>query len=193
MSQRDLAGEAGLSLGMTNALLKRFAERGWVKLMRLSGRSLSYILTPGGMEEILKRSIAYFTRAARSASLYRDKIDDFVKDIAQRGYSRLALSGAGDFDFLFDYSCMRHGVEFFKNPQGSRLETLLDEEDVIFVVAGFPGGREKEIKPDKNLFCFSEGSKASRVLLSRILFDIEGEDALVDLGMGNHSKPSNGL
>jgi hypothetical protein len=180
VSQRELAGEAGLSLGMTNALLKRFAERGWVKLMRLSGRSLSYILTPGGMEEILRRSISYFSRAARSASLYRNKIEYFVKDIAQRGFTSLALSGAGEFDFLFDYSCMRHGVEFFKNPQGSKLDALLARKDVIFVVAGFPSGREKEIQPDKNLFCFPQGTRASRVLLSRILFDVNEEDTLID-------------
>jgi DNA-binding MarR family transcriptional regulator len=187
VSQRELAGEAGLSLGMTNALLKRFVERGWIKLMRLSGRSLSYILTPGGMEEILRRSIAFFSRAARSASLYRDKIDDFVKHIAQRGFTGLALSGAGEFDFLFDYSCIRHELQFFKNPQGAKLDTLLDREDVVFVVAGFPSGRDKEIKPVKSLFCFPEGAKASRILLSRILFDLDEDDALVDAKIGGES------
>lgn len=176
VSQRELAGEAGLSLGMTNALLRRFAERGWIKLLRLSGKSLSYILTPGGVEEILRRSIAYFSRAARSASLYRDKIDDFVRGLAQRGFSTLVLSGPGEYDFLFDYSCVRHNLQFYKNPQGARLEGLLAEEDVVFVVAGFPGGREKEIKPVKNFFCFPENAKASRVLLSRILLDMDEED-----------------
>jgi hypothetical protein len=161
---------------MTNALLKRFAERGWVKLMRLSGRSLSYILTPEGMEEILKRSIAYFSRAARSASLYRDKIDDFVKSLGQRSFTTLVLSGPGEFDFLFEYSCARHRLQFYKNPQGGRLEALLGAEDVVFVVAGFPNSRERELRPDKNLVCFPEGAKASRVLLSRILFDLDKED-----------------
>ncbi|HAP54853.1 MAG TPA: hypothetical protein DCQ16_02670 [Spirochaetaceae bacterium] len=184
VSQRELAGEAGLSLGMTNALLRRFAERGWIKLLRLSGKSLSYILTPGGMEEILRRSIAYFSRAARSASLYRDKIDDFVRSIAQRGFSTLVLSGLGEYDFLFDYSCVRHSLQFCKNPQGSRLEGLLAGEDVVFVVAGFSTGREKETKPAKNLFCFPHGAKASRVLLSRILFDIDEEDIESEAELG---------
>jgi len=165
---------------MTNALLKRFVERGWIKLMRLSGRSLSYILTPGGMEEILRRSIAFFSRAARSASLYRDKIDDFIEDIAQRGFTSLALSGAGEFDFLFDYSCMRHGVCFFKNPQGAKLEALLAKEDVVFVVAGFMNVQEIAKKPGNKPICIPEGAKASRVLLARILFDLDEEDALAD-------------
>jgi hypothetical protein len=67
-------------------------------------------------------------------------------------------------------------VQFYKNPQGARLEGLLAEEDVVFVVAGFPGGREKEIKPVKNFFCFPEDARASRVLLSRILLDMDEED-----------------
>ncbi len=32
ITQRELASRTGLSLGMTNALLRRFAEKGWVKL-----------------------------------------------------------------------------------------------------------------------------------------------------------------
>jgi hypothetical protein len=64
---------------------------------------------------------------------------------------------------------------------------LLDREDVVFVVAGFPSGRDKEIKPVKSLFCFPEGAKASRILLSRILFDLDEDDALVDAKIGGES------
>ena len=105
LSQRDLAGAAGLSLGMTNALLRRFVERGWVKLMHLSGRSLKYILTADGMEEVLRRSLSYFTRAVRSASLYRDKIDSYVRNLAKTGFTVVVLEGPAELDFLFDYSC----------------------------------------------------------------------------------------
>ncbi|HUW33669.1 MAG TPA: winged helix-turn-helix transcriptional regulator, partial [Planctomycetota bacterium] len=40
LTQRDLAESAGLSLGMTNALLKRFSDKGWVLLKRLNARSI---------------------------------------------------------------------------------------------------------------------------------------------------------
>ncbi|HEY9054255.1 MAG TPA: winged helix-turn-helix transcriptional regulator [Rectinemataceae bacterium] len=134
-SQRSLADRAGLSLGMTNALLRRFAERGWVKLLHISGRSLRYILTPAGVEQVLLRSMSYFARAARSASLYRDRIEDFVRRAAEEGRTSLVLEGPAELDFLFDYSCMRHGLAFYKNPLPARREALAADPRVLFVGA----------------------------------------------------------
>jgi len=169
-SQRDLAGAAGLSLGMTNALLRRFIERGWIKLLHLSGRSLRYILTAEGSEEVLRRSIAYFSRATRSAALYRKKIDDFIRELAKDGFSTIVLEGSEELDFLFDYSSERHGLEFVKNPSETKRNLLAALSSTMFVKV-------------KQLSCLAEGctdagnditsvsdSRASQEQLSDILF-----------------------
>jgi DNA-binding MarR family transcriptional regulator len=144
VSQRELAGEAGLSLGMTNALLRRFAERGWIKLLRLSGKSLSYILTPGGMEEILRRSIAYFSRAARSASLYLDKIDEFVRGLAQRGFSTLVLSGPGGTIFFSIIPACGITCNFIKIPRARGWRDCWPKKMWCSSWRDFPaGGRRK--------------------------------------------------
>ena len=44
--QRTLAKKANVSLGMMNAILGRFAERGWIMLTNVNGRKLAYALTP---------------------------------------------------------------------------------------------------------------------------------------------------
>lgn len=133
LSQRELAGKAGLSLGMTNVLLRRFVERGWVKLSHLSRRSLGYILTPQGLDEILRRSLAYFSRAAKSASLYRGRIEAFVGALSARNFSTLVLEGPAELDFLFEYSCERHGLEFVKNPKAKRRSLLASQNSTMFV------------------------------------------------------------
>jgi DNA-binding MarR family transcriptional regulator len=135
ISQRDLAGASGLSLGMTNALLRRFVERGWVKLMHISSRSLKYILTTEGAEEVLRRSLSYFTRAVRSASLYRDRIDAYVLGLSKAGFRTLVLEGPAELDFLFDYSCARHGLDFIKNPTQTSRQAYLALASTIFVIA----------------------------------------------------------
>jgi len=183
LSQRDLAGASGLSLGMTNALIKRFIERGWIKLTHISGRSLKYILTSDGMEEVLRRSISFFTRAVRSASLYRDKIDAFVMGLAKAGFAAVVLEGPAELDFLFDYSCERHGLEFVKNPGEARRLALVAREDVYFVIARFP-----EVSPSdcdeggafsSSLACAALGkAAASCALLTDILFDCAAEKQL---------------
>jgi len=181
LSQRDLAGASGLSLGMTNALIKRFIERGWIKLTHISGRSLKYILTAEGMEEVLRRSISFFTRAVRSASLYRDKIDSFVMGLAKTGYAVLVLEGPAELDFLFDYSCERHGLEFVKNPGEIRRAALVARADAYFVIARFPETNPSDCDEigafAPKLACAALGeAAASCVLLTDILFDCAPEE-----------------
>jgi len=115
VSQRELANTAGLSLGLTNTLLKRFIERGWVKLLHVNGRKIKYALTPSGLEEIALRAVDYFARAAQNASLYRKKIDVFIESLARQGYEGVLLLGPAELDFSFDYACIKHGLRFYKS------------------------------------------------------------------------------
>ncbi len=115
VSQRQLANSAGLSVGFTNILMKRFIERGWVKLLHIDGRKIKYALTPSGMEEIALRAVEYFARAERNTKLYREKIDFFIEGIVHEGYDALLLVGLSELDFLFDYICLKHGIGFYKS------------------------------------------------------------------------------
>ena len=55
-SQRVLAENAGMSIGLMNAVLKRFVERGWIMLTNVNLRKLSYAVTPDGITELTSRS-----------------------------------------------------------------------------------------------------------------------------------------
>jgi len=57
ISQRQIASRTGLSVGTVNLLLKKMVHKGLVKLERINGRTLHYILTPGGIAE--KTQLAY--------------------------------------------------------------------------------------------------------------------------------------
>ena len=59
-SQRVLADNAGISIGLMNSVLNRFVERGWIMLTNVNLRKLSYAVTPEG-----KISCRLFMRHAR--------------------------------------------------------------------------------------------------------------------------------
>ena len=124
LTQRDLAEAAGLSLGMTNALLKRFAEKGWVLLRRLNARTIHYALSPDGVNEIAHRTYRYFKRSARNASMYRDLIEAFVMKAKREGVGRIVLAGSSDLDFILEFACERHGVLFVKGADAARAARL---------------------------------------------------------------------
>lgn len=114
VSQRELAARTGLSLGLTNTLIKRFIERGWVKLLHINGRKVKYALTAEGMEEIAFRAVEYFARASQNASLYREKIEGFVRHFVRLGYTGLLLLSPHELDFLFEFACLKYGLVFCK-------------------------------------------------------------------------------
>ncbi|MBU0933987.1 MAG: winged helix-turn-helix transcriptional regulator, partial [Spirochaetes bacterium] len=114
LTQRELAEASGLSLGMTNAILKRFAQKGWVMLRKLNSRTIKYAITPAGVNEVARRAYRYFRRTARNTGMYKDILEEFVMHSKLQGKTRLVLVGSSDIDFILEYACERQGVLFIK-------------------------------------------------------------------------------
>jgi len=123
-TQRSLAASSGLSLGMTNVLLKRFSEKGWVTVKRFNARNLQYALTPEGVQEIARRTYRFLKRTARDASFYRDILEEYVLSAKREGVHTLVLAGASDLDFVLEYVCERHGLLFLKTADPRRAQSL---------------------------------------------------------------------
>jgi DNA-binding MarR family transcriptional regulator len=112
LKQRELAAKAGISLGMTNAVLKRLIEKGWLEVKRLNNRNISYVVSPAGIEELFKRSYSYFKRTVGDVRLYKEGIERLVSNAAKAGYSMIVLVGNSDLDFIVDFVCWKANVEF---------------------------------------------------------------------------------
>ncbi|MDR2102515.1 MAG: winged helix-turn-helix transcriptional regulator, partial [Treponema sp.] len=51
LHQRELARIAGASLGMTNSILKRLAQKGWITIRKVNSRRIQYAVSPEGINE----------------------------------------------------------------------------------------------------------------------------------------------
>jgi DNA-binding MarR family transcriptional regulator len=135
LTQRNIAQSAGLSLGMTNALVKRLADRGWLKLTRISTRTIRYALTPEGVAEIARRTAGYFRRSAKNAELYRERLEIFVLSELRKGISTLVLVGSSELDFLLEYVCERHGLVFLRSADFEKASILARRPGILLVTA----------------------------------------------------------
>ena len=70
LSQRSLASRLGIALGLTNLLLKRVINKGWVRVTHLKANRVRYLITPAGIAEkarmtrdYLSYSIGYYFEA----------------------------------------------------------------------------------------------------------------------------------
>ena len=111
-SQRKLAENAGMSLGLMNAVLQRFVERGWIMLSNVNGRKFAYAVTPKGIRELTERGKKFAARTFKIANDYNEVILNIVKKAKSEGKNKVILYGNSYIKFLIVYACQEVGVEF---------------------------------------------------------------------------------
>ena len=96
VTQRHLAHELGIALGLANAYLKRCAKKGFIKIRQVPAHRYAYYLTPRGFAEksrltaeYLTVSFDFFRRARRDAAA-------LLQSCHARGWNRAVLWGAGE-------------------------------------------------------------------------------------------------
>jgi DNA-binding MarR family transcriptional regulator len=96
VTQRHLARELGIALGLANAYLRRCAKKGLIKMRQAPLNRYAYYLTPRGFAEkgrltaeYLTLSLDFFRRARRDCAALLAACD-------AQGWRRVALAGAGE-------------------------------------------------------------------------------------------------
>jgi DNA-binding MarR family transcriptional regulator len=95
-SQRHIAAELGIALGLVNAYLRRCVKKGLVKVQDAPARRYAYYLTPQGFAEKSRLTVQYLSD---SFSFFRKAKDDCTlvfEEAAALGFGRLVLAGKSD-------------------------------------------------------------------------------------------------
>ncbi|MBI5752535.1 MAG: winged helix-turn-helix transcriptional regulator [Hydrogenophilales bacterium] len=96
VSQRHLARQLGVALGLANSYLKRCVKKGWVKVQQAPANRYLYYLTPTGFTEKSRLTAEYLST---SLSFYREAGDSCSRLLDQcerNGWQRLLLCGVSD-------------------------------------------------------------------------------------------------
>ncbi len=110
--QRDLAQGIGLSLGMTNAILKRLTQKGFLTVRKVNNRNIAYAVSPVGVDAIARKSYRYLKRTIKHVVDYKQAIEDVISAAADSGYTEVALVGPSDLDFIVEHLCGKHGLAY---------------------------------------------------------------------------------
>lgn len=95
-SQRDLAGELNISLGLVNSFIKRLVKRGFVKISTIPKKRIKYILTPRGAAEKSRLTYEYIQYSYNFYKEAREKLRNLYVDLEKQGIRRIIFYGAGD-------------------------------------------------------------------------------------------------
>lgn len=111
VSQRHLAKEMGIALGLANSYLKRCVRKGYVKIKQVPANRYLYYLTPKGFSEKSRLTAKYLTS---SFSFYRKagesclKVYDHCQD---NGWRKLLLCGLSDLAEIAALRALETDVE----------------------------------------------------------------------------------
>ena len=141
LRQRDLAQIAGASLGMTNSILKKLAQKGWITVKKLNSRNIQYAVTLEGINEIIHRSYRYFKRTIRNTVYFKDILDEAVFEASRKNITKVALVGKSDLDFIVEHACRHWGLHFSKISDDS-IKEISNNETLIIFSEGISGERK---------------------------------------------------
>ncbi len=111
LSQRGLAAQLNIALGLTNAYLKRCVRMGLVKVRRTPPNRYAYYLTPKGFGEKSRLTANYLYRSFDFYRRARNQCDQLLGEAADSGQRRVALVGAGELAEIALLCALQHDVE----------------------------------------------------------------------------------
>jgi DNA-binding MarR family transcriptional regulator len=103
-TQRKISRQIGLSLGMTNIVMKRLVAKGYVKVKGLNRRNVQYILTPRGFAEKVKKTHRYLLNTIDTLKTVKEKIQDVILEYYDNGERNFTILGNGEFADIVEIS-----------------------------------------------------------------------------------------
>ena len=110
VTQRKLAGDLGIALGLANAYLRRCVRKGLVKVSQVPLNRYAYYLTPQGFAEKSRLTAEYLSYSFNFFRRARGDCAVLLRRCEARGWRRAALYGAGDLAEIAVLSAAETGV-----------------------------------------------------------------------------------
>jgi DNA-binding MarR family transcriptional regulator len=109
-SQRKLASDLGIALGLVNAYLKRCVKKGLLKIGQAPARRYAYYLTPHGFAEKSRLTVEYLSSSFSFFRRAREDCSSALEAANARGWNRIALIGLSDLAEIATICALEKGV-----------------------------------------------------------------------------------
>lgn len=138
-NQRDIAQRTGLSLGLTNLIIKRLVRKGCIKILQLNGRKIEYLLTPKGFSEKTKKSYKYAIKTIRQIKSMNEEIRKILVKAYREGKREFLIIGDNEFAHLIEGVIKDMDLEGVKYEISNMQNGSGDENSKMVLVTDFNG------------------------------------------------------
>ena len=110
-TQRSIANDLGIALGLTNAYLKRCVKKGLIKVGQAPANRFRYYLTPKGFMEKSRLTAEFLTQSFNLFRYAREETARLYDQCAANDWQRLLLIGASDFTEIAIFGVQDAGLD----------------------------------------------------------------------------------
>ncbi len=110
ITQRSVAKELGIALGLANSYLKRCVKKGFVKVRQAPTKRYAYYLTPHGFAEKTRLTAEYLSQGYHFFRITQTQCGEIFQTCELRGWNRIALHGLTDIAEIAVLSASQHTV-----------------------------------------------------------------------------------
>ena len=96
-SQRSISKELNIALGLSNALIKKFLSKGFLKLSQAPMKRYFYYITPRGLIEKAKLTKEFLTSSLDFYNKIRNQYEKEFNKIKKQKPSKIILIGISEF------------------------------------------------------------------------------------------------
>jgi DNA-binding MarR family transcriptional regulator len=173
-SQRKLASDLGIALGLVNAYLKRCVKKGLLKIGQTPPRRYAYYLTPHGFAEKSRLTVEYLSASFSFFRRAREDCASVLKAAHARGWTRVALVGVSDLAEIATICALEQGVTIVAVVDAKFENTHFVGAPVVPSIAAVPGGFDALIVTDlqstqESVRAVADQIDAERVLVPALL------------------------
>ena len=110
-SQRDLARDLNVSLGLVNSFVKRLVKKGYFKVTHIPKNRIRYMLTPLGAAEKTRLTYLYIQYSYNFYKDARQKLRYLYTSLEKQGVSRIVFYGASELAEIAFLSLLETSIE----------------------------------------------------------------------------------
>lgn len=129
--QRTIARKLGISLGLTNLIIKRLVKIGYIKFKQLNRRKIQYLLTPEGFAEKAKKSYNYTLKTVNALTLLREKIQKLIVEKYKSGIRDFLIVGDGELADLTEITFRKLSLPDAKYSRGIKYKKFVANGSVL--------------------------------------------------------------
>jgi DNA-binding MarR family transcriptional regulator len=173
-SQRKLASDLGIALGMVNAYLKRCVKKGLVKIGQAPPRRYAYYLTPHGFAEKSRLTVEYLSSSFSFFRRAREDCSSVLMAARARGWIRVALLGVSDLAEIATICALEQGITIVAVIDAKARNDRFVGAPVVPSIDAVPGGFDALVvtdlgAPREMMKSALSAVEADRVFVPRLL------------------------